>query len=122
MSPEFIISRNNKLGELSFLGRQFIISFELYLDYIVHQDPCTSVIHFTIGGDHKNYGHRTPAVFSCKNGLVVVSAIDGKNVHSRKEILEEGRWYKFFLSQLLIENQVTKSCLNFCSKTALTPP
>ena len=107
-SQSFPISRNNKLEELPFLGRQYVIFFELYMENIVDpNDKCTSIVHFTIGGNHENYGDRTPALFYCKDGLVVASAIDGDSSNDfRKHTLVAGHWYKFFVSQLLVNNQV----------------
>ena len=107
---------------MSFLGRQFMIFFELYLDH-VYQDRCTSIIHLTSGGNHNNYGDRTPAVFYGKDGLVVASAIDGEsNYVSSKKTLEAGRWYKFHISQLLIKDQVTIICVIFLASIFASPP
>ena len=69
---------------------------------------CTSIVHFTIGGNIENYGDRTPAVFYCRDSLVVASAIDGNPKYQfREHTLVAGIWYKLFISQLLVNKQVT---------------
>ena len=72
-------------------------------------------MHFTIGGNSGQYGDRTPAVFHCADGLVVISAIDGKaGIWSPKKILEAGKWYSFLISQILVKNEVTTLPYRFC--------
>merc|ERR1712013_449227 len=80
---EFILTRNNKLSEVDFLGEEYTITFQLLL---TAGTPATtsstpgSIIHFTIGGDCCGVpGDRTPGLW-VYNGTEIVlrSTIDGQ--------------------------------------------
>merc|ERR1719250_476992 len=80
---EFILTRNNKLGEVDFLGEEYTITFQLLLTAgtpAPTSSTAGSIIHFTIGGDCCGVpGDRTPALW-VYNGTEIVlrSTIDGQ--------------------------------------------
>jgi len=103
-TEEFSIKRNNKLGELPFLAQQYIISFQLLITPGQTQ-AFGSVIHLTIGGDYRNYGDRTPALFTTNGGksLLFASAIDGnpnRDGYLEGLTLSYNTWYNVEMSQL----------------------
>jgi len=108
--PEFSISHGQKIGELSSIGKEFIITFELFLTNVATSE-WSSVIHFTIGGDDDAYGDRTPALFLFYGKTVsIMSVINGNSnyqydIDSEALTLTTKKWYTFELSQLLIGNE-----------------
>ena len=111
MNAKFALAYDQKIGNLTSIGKQFIITFQLLLTN-VNTDGWTSVIHFTTGGDGGAYGERAPALY-IYNGeeLHVVSAISGNsNYHTSIDslTLRTKHWYNFELSQLLTDNEVLK--------------
>merc|ERR1719317_929594 len=80
---EFILTRNNKLGEVDFLGEEYTITFQLLLTAgtpAPTSSTAGSIIHFTIGGDCCGVpGDRTPGLW-VYNGTEIVlrSTIDGQ--------------------------------------------
>jgi len=103
-TEEFSIKRNNKLGELPFIGQQYIISFQLLITP-GQTEEYGSVIHLTIGGDYTNYGDITPALWTANGGksLVFASAIDGnpnRDGHVEGLTLSFNTWYNVEMSQL----------------------
>ena len=101
------IKQNNQLTLLETLGKEYKISFEVF---VVHfkEDPWQSVIHFTLGGNMDKYGDRTPAVW-IKNDkkVTIASAISGdKNAFDDICCLEAQKWTKIEISQLLVDGKV----------------
>ena len=105
---EFKLGENNIIGGLPFIGKQFIISFQIKLNSGV--PDWTNVFHFTNNGGDNVYGERTPSIgIWSRNALGVFSAINGdpgywtyKNVPR----LSYGVWYNIEISQLWIDNKV----------------
>ena len=110
-NTEFAIARDQKIAELSSMGKQFIVTFELLLTNVA-TSGWTSVLHFTIGGSYLVYGDRTPAVFILNGKTVsVMSAINGNSnyqfdIDNDALSLTTNRWYKFEVSQLLTKDEV----------------
>jgi len=105
-SEEFNIEKNNLVGELSRIGRQYIITFQVLLTAYL-SDYHKSIIHFTIGGDSQVYGDRTPALLtSGQDGrsLVLASAINGDpnhNIYLDDLIsLSLNTWYDIEIAQI----------------------
>merc|ERR1719450_1896052 len=108
-SEEFTITKGNKLMELSVLGRQFIITFQLFITAPTNSGY-TNIIHLTIGGMNGKYGDRTPGIWIWKGtGLTVRSAINGNpdyHMDTSTYQLALNIWHSIEVSQLDIENEV----------------
>jgi len=100
-AEEFAITKNNKLGEIS-LGRQYILTFQLFLTNANSGSGYKSVIHLTIGGDNVEYGDRTPALWVYGGTqLHFGSAIDGNKDYSfTTPAISLNTWYSIEISQL----------------------
>jgi len=108
-AEEFTITRNNKLGELSVLHRQFIIRFQLFITA-----PSTAnalnIIQFTIGGKYGKYGDRVPAILVWQGSeLAVRSAISGNHDYYAPDTTPDialNTWHDIEVAQLAFENEV----------------
>merc|ERR1711942_357320 len=69
--PEFQAEKGKLLKELPFLGKEFSVSFELFinsLDNIPSNKPYASVLHLTKGdADSHEMGFRIPAMWITPN-------------------------------------------------------
>ena len=95
------------MTELAFLGKEYILSFDLLLN-TVELSGYQSILHLTIGGDHAMYGDRTPGVWLNSNWFHIASAING-NSNKYKDIspqLQAGNWMQFEISQTLMNSTV----------------
>ena len=83
--PELLLKKNQLITVVPYIGREYFISFELYLNsYQPHN--WASVIHFTRSGNYGNYGDRNPAIWITKKKRIhLVSSIAG-NHHYHKNI------------------------------------
>ena len=57
---EFIIQRNNLVTKLDFLGKEYKLSFHIFITKL--DSGVMNILHLTIGGDSSKYGDRTPLV------------------------------------------------------------
>ena len=83
-----------------FLGKEFYISFELFINNL-KKVPWESVLHLTTDGNFGKMGDRIPGVW-VKDGkqLLVAFAISGEdNRHKAVVALEENKWIKVEISQ-----------------------
>ena len=118
---EFDSRRSSKLKELSSLGQQYFIYFEMFLDFEnIYENACTSVIYFTPKEDAVNIEIGTPAVHYCPDGLIYFT-IDGTPDRTLGGTLvvppDDGamlnktfvgdQWYRVLISQLLVKTQVS---------------
>merc|ERR1711970_1234094 len=104
---EIKLEKNKKLDELPFIGKEFSISFELFLDNFPAADvPYVSVLHFTVGADSGNMGDRIPAVWvKPSKEIHITSAISG-NVNSFENYaIETGKWNKIEINQKLVDEK-----------------
>jgi len=62
LDGELELKKNQLVTVVPFLGREYTISFHLYLNSYQTHD-WTSVLHFTTSGDAYNYGDRNPAIW-----------------------------------------------------------
>ena len=105
--PEFAIQKNQQLTELDYLGREYILSFDLQLSTVAGS-TWQNILHLTLGGDNSVYGDRTPALWLKDSKLYVASAISG-NKDKNKFInppLQAGAWMHVEISQTLRSNKV----------------
>jgi len=99
-AEEFVINKNKKLGEIN-LGRQYIITFKLYLT-AASPTYHRSIIHLTTGENREVYGDRTPALLVYGGTkLQLCSAIDGdKDYCFERPAISLSTWHSFEISQL----------------------
>ena len=100
--------KNTLLGTIEKLGTNFIIKFQVYP--VRFQYGLTNVIHFTaFGGDHQQYGDRTPAVWfwsaspsDTTNRLHICSAINNNRNHcyNTNKIVPRNQWSDVEITQL----------------------
>ena len=86
--------------QVPFLGKEFSISFELFINKL-KTVPWESIIHLTTDGNIGKMGERIPGVW-VKDGkqLFVAFAISGEdNRHKAVVALEENKWIKVEISQ-----------------------
>jgi len=107
--PEFIdfkhngkntVKRGLLLATLPFIGKQFSISFELFINQFGSY-PWQNVLHLTKGENAHEYGNRVPLVaVTPDKQLHVTSAISG-NWNGGGDIkgLQQGRWIKVAITQ-----------------------
>ena len=65
ITTALVLKKGHLITVLPYLGREFKISFEVYLSSFSSAD-WASVIHFTTGGNSKYYGERNPAIWVTK--------------------------------------------------------
>jgi len=107
-TEQFTIRRNNLLGELPFIGKQFIVSFQLFITAPTVGE-FENIIHFTIGGDFENLGDRTPALWLTKGTrLYVGSAINRVPDYNMETSfsLSLNTWHNIEISQLMLGSEV----------------
>ena len=72
-----VLKKDHLITVLPYLGREFKISFEVYLSSFASVD-WVNVIHFTTGGNDRNYGYRIPAIFVTKyNQFHIICSLNG---------------------------------------------
>ena len=114
-SDQFPISQNNSLGVLPYLGKSFVISFQLSIHTLdTESGDYNNILHFSIGGDKEIYGDRTPAIWIVEGrAFQLASAING-NANYDPEInfeFETEKWYNFELSQLINDDAGVSSSI-----------
>jgi hypothetical protein len=70
---EMSIRKNNLITTLPFIGKEYKISFDLFVSKFQVSGYHRSVIHFTTGGNHGKYGDRTPGIWIINKKLSIVS-------------------------------------------------
>ena len=109
-AEQFAIQRNNLLGELPFIGKQFIISFQLFITASAVGE-LENIIHFTIGGDWQNLGDRTPVLWLTRGmRLYVGSAINRVPDYNMETSfsLSLNTWHDIEISQLMLGSEVPR--------------
>ena len=104
----FDLKKNNLVTELPYIGKEYKISFDLFVTKFGAEDY-QSVIHFTTSGNAEKYGDRTPGVWMCKTKkLHISSALNGNvnNFYDDPTVQEEQKWINVEISQTLMDNKV----------------
>ena len=57
---EIIPTKNNKIAELPFLGKEYIVEFDMFVNKITFHE---SILHIGLGGNSNVYGDSNPAFF-----------------------------------------------------------
>jgi len=104
---EIKIEKNKKVDELPYIGKEFSVSFELFLDSDPAADvPWATVLHLTIGGNIAAMGDRIPAVWvTSAKELHVASAISGSSNSHENYPVEIGKWIKVEINQKLVNGK-----------------
>ena len=110
--PELVLKKNQLLTVLPYIGREYLVTLELYLNSYTTA-PFASVVHFTAQGNRERYGDRNPGVWMGGHNnhtrlLHVSSSINGNVDHwiDTRKSLALKTWYKISISQTLVCNQV----------------
>jgi len=113
--PELDLKSDQLITVVPYIGREYNVSFELYLNKYQTED-WLSVLHFTTSGNSESYGDRNPAVWvgghrDHHRQLHVSSSIDGTTnmwIKSDK-IYPLKTWIKIRISQALMYTQFVYS-------------
>ncbi|XP_047146005.1 uncharacterized protein LOC124818937 [Hydra vulgaris] len=110
------------LTTLKTLPKEYVIAFEVFLTSS-NSTYWTNIVHFTIGGDYRNYGDRTPSISFKAKEIQVCSSVNGNNLFCvYSKTLELMKWIKVKVSQLLengnynhtvqIDQETVSTCIN----------
>merc|ERR1712142_1272513 len=109
--PELVPKKDQLITVVPYMGKEYEVSFELYLNSYPTAD-WTSVLHFTRSGNAHSYGDRCPGVWLSGHAnhyrlLHVASAVDGVTnmwIDTQK-IYPLKTWIKIRISQALVYGQ-----------------
>ena len=100
------LAKNTQLTELAYIGKEYSVSFELFINKF-GTDTYQSVLHLSTGGNLDEMGNRNPAVFVYNTSPVqlhITSAVSGnKNMAKNFPGLVENKWQKIEISQKLVD-------------------
>ena len=83
--PPIVRNKLFEYFEVPFLGKEFLLKFEFFINKIT-EDPWQNVIHLTTGGNVGKMGDRIPGVWVTKRKeLWVIFAINGKGDFSKSK-------------------------------------
>merc|ERR1712042_18359 len=106
--PELVLKKDQLITVVPYMGKEYEVSFELYLNSYPTAD-WTSVLHFTRSGNAHSYGDRCPGVWLSGHAnhyrlLHVAAAVDGiTNMWiDTKKIYPLKTWIKIKISQALM--------------------
>ena len=103
------LAKNTQLTELAYIGKEYSVSFELFINKF-GTDTYQSVLHLSTGGNLDEMGNRNPAVFVYNTSPVqlhITSAVSGnKNMAKNFPGLVENKWQKIEISQKLVDGKV----------------
>merc|ERR1719209_830332 len=104
---EIKLEKNKKLDELPFIGKEFSISFELFLDsYPAAEVPFANILHITLGADNTNMGDRIPALWIKPDKEIHEgAAISGNKNSVGNHAIESGKWNKIEINQKLVDGK-----------------
>ena len=110
-----VLEKNQLLTVLPYIGREYIVTFELFINNYTTAD-WASILHFTTSGNAESYGDRNPAVWLSGHKdhyrlIHISSSIDGNTNMwiDPKKIYPLKTWIKIKISQTLIDNEVLTS-------------
>ena len=96
------------LTELPYIGKEYSVSFEVFINKMPTAETYVSVLHLTISGNIDVMGSRNPGVWVMNSKqLTIASSISGnKNLHKNIPGLEKNKWYKIEITQKLVDGKV----------------
>jgi len=109
--PELVLKQNHLITVVPFIGREYSVSFEFYLNSYQDHD-WNNILHFTRSANIHSYGDRHPAVWVAGNKdhyrlLHVASSVDGNRnmwINSQK-IYPLRTWIPIEISQTLVSKK-----------------
>ena len=109
LKGERSLKRSSLLTTIPSLGREYSISFEIYMNDW-GRAIYSSIIHFTVNGNHGLYGDRIPAVWIMKTKEIhIAQNIDGNLNHwFNVKNFELNNWNKIQFIQELKDGKVPK--------------
>ena len=98
LAEETVLTKNNLIGTLSKLNKEYSVSFDV--KPTTYGNHHRNILHVTLGGDSDRYGDRTPGVwFSPSNpsgttsSLLIISPINGAhNEFNTKASFPTNKW------------------------------
>ena len=107
--PELILKRNQLITVVPYLGREYTITFELFINSYQYHN-WSNILHFTRSGNLGNYGDRNPAVWIAKNKTMhVFSSIDGNPNYNKDQqniFIPLKTWFPVKISQVFKDKKV----------------
>ena len=107
---EIIPTKNNKIAELPFLGKEYIVMFEMFINKITSHE---SILHIGLGANAEAYGDRNPAFFTDGRNKVqdlhVASSVSGRNNNWSNHPMELNKWIRVMVSQTLRDGKVRRN-------------
>ena len=106
--PELDLKKNQLITVVPYIGREYTITFDLYLNSYQYHN-WSSILHFTRSGDYGNYGDRNPAVWISDHRIHVFSSIDGNpnyNKDPQRLFFPLKTWFPVTISQNLMGKKV----------------
>merc|ERR1719315_890070 len=113
---EIKLEKNKQLDELPYIGKEFSVSFELFLDnYPAADVPYANVLHLTLGADGKVMGDRNPGVWvKPSKEIHITSSISGNRNSWENYPIETGNWNKIEINQKLVDEKYMFEVLLNC--------
>merc|ERR1719222_102057 len=104
---EIKLEKNKQLDELPYIGKEFAVSFELFLDsYPASDVPFANVVHLTLGENMVKMGDRIPAMWIRPTKEIhVASAVSGQHSSAASYPVESGKWVKVEINQKLVDGK-----------------
>ena len=109
LTEEHKLKRSTLLTTIPVLGKEFCISFELFIAKHAPEYQWQNILHLTTGIDSGHLGSRTPGIWMYgRQRMHIVSAINGKANYGLNHYdgVEERRWIHMEIKQISKEGQV----------------
>jgi len=121
-NDEIKLEKNKKLDDLPFIGKEFSVSFEFFLDsYPAADVPYVNVLHLTREDDGQKMGNRIPGLWIKPSKELHESfSISGNWNGAANHAIESGKWNKVEINQKLVDRKyMFEVLLNGESKRSL---
>ena len=106
MVEEYKLKTDGLLTTLPMLGKEFSISFELFVATHAPAGQWQSILHMTTGADYGPYGCRTPALWMFgSQRLTIASAVSGNVNHHINHYngVQEKSWVQLEINQIKLK-------------------
>ena len=102
------MEKNKTLGDLLYIGKEFSVSVEFFLDsYPAADVPFVNVLHLTRKDDGPELGNRIPGLWIKPNKELHESfSISGNWNNVANHAVESGKWNKVEINQKLVDGKV----------------
>ena len=113
VKTRFTVEKNVELAELPSLGKEFSVSFGLFINKMPTV-PYAQVIHLTTGANNDEMGSTIPGLWvTPAKRVMVMSGISGvKNVYKEFPV-EENKWVNMLITQKIVEGKVINKDFEF---------